>query len=237
MRKIRGNVVGTPQRPEAALLAAAGLTEEMKAQARANIGAAGVDDIPEMPENIGGIPIDTAEVGQTIAVKAVDENGKPTEWEAADLPSGGGGAEWKLLANATLEEDVAILNINTDMNGKTFSELELSELFIRYKLVGHGTDGYTSRYSDLSLWFNGGGTPGGYDAAFTGLGNGQSGTQGTIHAIYPSELESTKVARYGLALHNSGIAKSFQPAGKLASATIKTTAGLKAGSQFIVYGR
>ena len=33
------------------------------------------------------IPIpDTAEVGQTIAVKAVDENGNPTEWEAADFP-------------------------------------------------------------------------------------------------------------------------------------------------------
>ena len=33
------------------------------------------------------IPIPaSAEVGQTIAVKAVDENGKPTEWEAADMP-------------------------------------------------------------------------------------------------------------------------------------------------------
>lgn len=30
---------------------------------------------------------DTAEVGQTIVVKSVGENGNPTEWEAADLPS------------------------------------------------------------------------------------------------------------------------------------------------------
>lgn len=30
--------------------------------------------------------IQTAQIGQTIVVKAVDENGKPTEWEAADLP-------------------------------------------------------------------------------------------------------------------------------------------------------
>ena len=30
----------------------------------------------------------TAEVGQAIVVKAVDENGKPTEWEAADMTSG-----------------------------------------------------------------------------------------------------------------------------------------------------
>ena len=32
----------------------------------------------------------TASVGQTVVVKAVDENGKPTEWEAADFPTGGG---------------------------------------------------------------------------------------------------------------------------------------------------
>ena len=31
--------------------------------------------------------IQTAEVGQTVVVKAVDENGKPTEWEAAELPA------------------------------------------------------------------------------------------------------------------------------------------------------
>lgn len=33
-----------------------------------------------------------AEVGQVIAVKAVDENGKPTEWEAVDMAAGGGSA-------------------------------------------------------------------------------------------------------------------------------------------------
>ena len=37
----------------------------------------------------GVISVDKAEIGQTIVVKAVDENGKPTEWEAADLPEGG----------------------------------------------------------------------------------------------------------------------------------------------------
>ena len=36
-------------------------------------------------------PPTTAAVGQTIVVKAVDADGKPTEWEAADMPSGGGG--------------------------------------------------------------------------------------------------------------------------------------------------
>lgn len=42
--------------------------------------------------DVGAIPSPTtATVGQTIIVKAVDGNGVPTEWEAADLPTGGGG--------------------------------------------------------------------------------------------------------------------------------------------------
>ena len=37
--------------------------------------------------DIGAIPVPpTAEVGQTVVVKAVDENGKPTEWEPVTLP-------------------------------------------------------------------------------------------------------------------------------------------------------
>lgn len=49
----------------------------------------------------------TAAVGQIIKVKSVDDAGKPTEWEAADLPSGG---TYKILVNQTLEE-AAVVNI------------------------------------------------------------------------------------------------------------------------------
>lgn len=42
-------------------------------------------------EDVGAVSVpETASVGQTIVVKAVGEAGKPTEWEAADMPSGGG---------------------------------------------------------------------------------------------------------------------------------------------------
>jgi hypothetical protein len=43
-----------------------------------------------LPDDIGGSIDVTASVGQTIIVKEVDENGKPTKWEATDLPMGGG---------------------------------------------------------------------------------------------------------------------------------------------------
>lgn len=42
------------------------------------------------PQVVSFSPVSTAEVGQTIKVKTVDENNKPTEWEAVDFPSGGG---------------------------------------------------------------------------------------------------------------------------------------------------
>ena len=47
-----------------------------------------LSDIPAVTaSDIGAIPVPTtAEVGQTVVVKAVDENGKPTEWEPATLP-------------------------------------------------------------------------------------------------------------------------------------------------------
>ena len=58
----------------------------------------------EIPEGGGGgIEVTGAEVGQTIVVKAVDNNGKPTEWETADLPSGGS-SEWVLVGEKTFTE-------------------------------------------------------------------------------------------------------------------------------------
>lgn len=45
--------------------------------------------------------IRSASVGQTVVVKAVDESGKPTEWEAADMASGGGGVAFINLKKST----------------------------------------------------------------------------------------------------------------------------------------
>lgn len=57
----------------------------------------------------------TAEVGQTIVVKAVDKNGKPTEWEAADLASGGGNSDgWEKIGEVTLESTIFIISAYVD---------------------------------------------------------------------------------------------------------------------------
>lgn len=63
----------------------------------------------------------SASVGQTIKVKAVDDEGKPTEWEAADMAAG---EQWELIKHITIAEGEAETNsltINTDTAGNTFS--------------------------------------------------------------------------------------------------------------------
>ena len=61
---------------------------------------------------------ETAEVGQTIVVKAVDENGKPTEWEASDMAGGG----WELITDVTIDEDGGggSLIVTKNDNGEDF---------------------------------------------------------------------------------------------------------------------
>lgn len=60
----------------------------------------------------------TATVGQTIRVSAVDENGQPTEWEAVDMASGG---DMPLLYAATLEEAATTIIVDKDTDGNALS--------------------------------------------------------------------------------------------------------------------
>lgn len=99
------------------------LTEEQQAQARTNIGAEKAGTGYTKPAS--GIPktdlaqsvqtsldkadaaislgLTSATPGQIIKVKTV-QDGKPTEWEAVDMP--GGGEDWTLLAEQTTTEIV-----------------------------------------------------------------------------------------------------------------------------------
>lgn len=61
----------------------------------------------------------TASVGQTIKVSAVDEDGNPTAWEAADFPSGGGGTSGDYIPiPASSEVGQTIVVKAVDENGK-----------------------------------------------------------------------------------------------------------------------
>lgn len=70
----------------------------------------------------------TAEIGQTIVVKAVDDSGKPTEWEAADMTSDN---LFMPLVDFTTTENVTDISIETCDDGESFANKKLTEVSIR----------------------------------------------------------------------------------------------------------
>lgn len=57
----------------------------------------------------------TAAVGQIVKVKSVDSTGKPTEWEATDLPSGGG--RLTTIGKASMDGETTV--VQWDLAGET----------------------------------------------------------------------------------------------------------------------
>lgn len=126
------------------------LTDKQKSQARTNIGAEKAGTGYSKPAS--GIPktdlaadvqtsLDKADAaislgltaatpGQIIKVKAV-QDGKPTEWEAVDMP---GGDKWEKIKEITIAEGAEesnALTINADENGDTF-RLKKARLCARF---------------------------------------------------------------------------------------------------------
>jgi hypothetical protein len=121
------------------------LTEEQKSQARTNIGAEKAGTAYTKPAS--GIPksdlaedvqtslakadtaislgLTAAAPGQIIKVKAV-QDGKPTEWEAVDMP---GGEEWEYIGAVTAPEDVTSIYLTTDEDGLPYT-------LKKFRLVG-----------------------------------------------------------------------------------------------------
>ena len=115
------------------------LTEEQQAQARTNIGAekagtgytkptsgipksdlaADVQTSLNKADTAISLGLTAATPGQIIKVKTV-QDGKPTEWEAVDMPSG---EKWEKIKEITIAEGAEesnALTINADENGNTF---------------------------------------------------------------------------------------------------------------------
>ncbi len=94
------------------------LTDEQQAQARTNIGAytkpaSGIpksdlaDDVQtslDKADTAISLGLTSATPGQIIKVKTV-QDGKPTEWETVDMPSG---EEWEKIADIELRADTAL---------------------------------------------------------------------------------------------------------------------------------
>lgn len=115
--------------------------------------------------NADYIPVpQSANIGQTIVVKEVDANGKPTKWEAVYLPSGGGGGSFdsnfiiiKELSydeeegSSTFDKTAAEINNAMWNEGKTPI---LSLWGAMYTLLGSNDEAVT--FSNVSYNINGG---------------------------------------------------------------------------------
>jgi hypothetical protein len=87
--------------------------------------AEAVRDIPSGSSPDISLGLTAATIGQTIKVKAVDADGKPTAWEAVDM----GGETWELIASGEMAE-TAKLEISKDNNGLPFS-LKSVQILVR----------------------------------------------------------------------------------------------------------
>lgn len=157
------------------------------------VGGASQDEGVKLLKAGEAIPIpQTASVGQVLSVKAVDENGKPTEWEVVEIPSGGGGggsSQWKIIRDLTITENADRVDINTDDAGEAFSLHEI-QVFA-----------YTRSHGDTA-------------ESFTFLMNGYWGSS---DPYFSSGFKSTKSSdnyyayNHFIATMQNGIANVFQP--------------------------
>lgn len=79
--------------------------------------------------------------GQIIKVKAV-QDGKPTEWEAVDMPSGG--VEWYEVIDMETTENVNDLTITTDKNGRPISGYHALEMVLCFMIPADSTQTSTN---------------------------------------------------------------------------------------------
>lgn len=100
------------------------------------------DETPDNPLDITG-----ATVGQIAKIAAVDASGIPTAWSPVDMPSGGGGETWELIAEIDFNVDAANdVSVWEYKNLPSYKELAYKKV----SLVGS-----TEQQSGLSVAING----------------------------------------------------------------------------------
>ena len=81
----------------------------------------------KLPEADISLNVEGASVGQIVKIASVDEAGKPTTWEAVEMPSGSND-EYTFYSEVTLEEDANSFTFTEDAEG---NPLALDEVFAK----------------------------------------------------------------------------------------------------------
>ena len=155
----------------------------------------------------------SATVGQTIKVKAVDTDGKPTAWEAAES-----GEKWEKIAEIIIPDDAEesnALTINKDLNGHPFSLLKarLCGKFPKY------TGGSTIPNVTFAM-LNGKTTGNPSPAVYTSLWP-KVGTDRLVGAVYEVDVSGVQVIESVLRSAGGGWGENMGMYGSSSSTYVK----------------
>lgn len=82
--------------------------------------------------------VTSATVGQIAKITAVDDSGKPTAWEAADIPSGGS-MRWQKIKEITLTEQTNDIVIGEDDNGASVADYNPIAMKVEFHVPADST--------------------------------------------------------------------------------------------------
>lgn len=196
-------------------------------------GATGPQGPAGAPGNDGaGMDITGATVGQIAKITAVDDTGKPTAWEAVDMPSGGGGdggaKEFRLIRSITLEEQSDRVDISVDSSGNAFA---LHEVYVMLTAQSYG-NAENVNFLPNGRWGSG-------DAYITSSNKSSSSTETwkngmVFHSVYADGVIcSEQLPAKG---QNNNLKSSFAT-GQSIITKISIVCKFAAGCTFLVIGR
>lgn len=155
----------------------------------------------------------SATVGQTIKVKAVDTDGKPTAWEAAES-----GEKWEKIAEIIIPngaEESNALTINKDLNGRPFALLK-ARLCSKFPKYTGGSTIPNITFAMLNGINSGNPSP----AVYTSLWP-KVGTDRLVGAVYEVDVSGVQVIESALRSAGAGWGENMGMYGSSTSTYVK----------------
>ena len=185
----------------------------------------------------------SASVGQIIKVKAIDESGKPTAWEAAYMPSGGGSGGKQLLYRHNISQDTVLTTDSFDTSGANIDLSVYSHLYIRGMFICNSpaeTMGYFylngTKFTQIHYFNRIIGQTIGFEADIVCLKTQNKSSAGLLSFVWCSELNLQKFDNIYAANRNDlpRVNDNLQSIGF--SGTDNNIFAVKAGSYVEVWG-
>ena len=146
-----------------------------------------------------GMDVTGAKVGQIAKITAVDSAGKPTAWEAVDMPSGGGSGGKQLLYRHNISQDTVLTTDSFDTSGANIDLSVYSRLYIRGMFICNSpTETYGffylngTKFAQIQYFNRKTGQTIGFEADIVCLKTQNKSSAGLLSFVWCSELNLGK---------------------------------------------